>query len=65
LTHNTDVGQEEDWELVKKKANQIGATKMIIEDLQKEFVDELCFRGKRHVYLGWKWHTVTAPLKSI
>jgi len=40
-----DVGQEEDWDAVKAKAVQLGATKMIIEDLQKEFVEELCFRA--------------------
>ncbi|KAF2400756.1 argininosuccinate synthase [Trichodelitschia bisporula] len=38
-----DVGQEEDWAAVEKKALSIGAKKMIIEDLQREFVEELCF----------------------
>ncbi|EXJ67475.1 argininosuccinate synthase [Cladophialophora psammophila CBS 110553] len=40
-----NVGQEEDWAAVEKKALTIGATKMVIEDLQKEFVEELCFRA--------------------
>lgn len=40
-----DVGQEEDWEEVEKKALQIGATKMIIDDLRKVFVDELCWKA--------------------
>lgn len=40
-----DVGQEEDWDAVEKKALKIGAEKMVIEDLQKEFVEELCFRA--------------------
>ena len=40
-----NVGQEEDWDAVKQKAKKIGATKMIIEDLRKEFVEELCFRA--------------------
>ena len=40
-----NVGQEEDWAAVKQKAQKIGATKMIIEDLRKEFVEELCFRA--------------------
>lgn len=40
-----NVGQEEDWAAVEKKALQIGAQKMVIEDLQREFVEELCFRA--------------------
>ena len=40
-----NVGQEEDWEAVTQKATKIGATKMIIEDLRREFVEELCFRA--------------------
>ncbi|KKA26828.1 hypothetical protein TD95_000786 [Thielaviopsis punctulata] len=40
-----NVGQEEDWEEVRKKAALLGASKMIITDLRKEFVDELCFRA--------------------
>jgi len=40
-----DVGQEEDWDQVRAKAKQIGATKMVIEDLKREFVEELCFRA--------------------
>ncbi|KAH7162833.1 argininosuccinate synthase [Dactylonectria estremocensis] len=40
-----DVGQEEDWAAVEKKALQIGATKMIIDDLRKVFVDELCWKA--------------------
>jgi argininosuccinate synthase len=40
-----NVGQEEPWEEVEKKALKIGALKMVILDLQKEFVEELCFRA--------------------
>ena len=40
-----NVGQEEDWDAVRAKALKIGAKKMIIEDLRKEFVEELCFRA--------------------
>lgn len=39
-----NVGQEEDWAAVEKKALKIGTKKMIIEDLQRVFVEELCFR---------------------
>ncbi|KAL7272724.1 argininosuccinate synthetase [Rhizina undulata] len=38
-----DVGQEEDFEAAREKALKIGASKVYIEDLRKEFVDELCF----------------------
>ena len=38
-----DVGQVEDWDLVKSKALQLGAKKMFIEDLKKEFVSEFIF----------------------
>lgn len=30
---------------MEKKALKIGAQKMVIEDIQKEFVEELCFRA--------------------
>jgi argininosuccinate synthase len=30
---------------VEKKAVSLGAEKMIIEDLQQEFVEELCYRA--------------------
>lgn len=40
-----NVGQEEDWEEVERKALKIGANQMVIEDLQKEFVEDLCFRA--------------------
>lgn len=38
-----DVGQEEDFEAAKEKALKIGASKCYIEDIRKEFVEELCF----------------------
>lgn len=38
-----DVGQEEDFEAAREKALKIGASKVYIEDLRKEFVEELCF----------------------
>jgi argininosuccinate synthase len=40
-----NVGQDEPWEEVEKKALKIGAKKMVILDLKKEFVEELCFRA--------------------
>jgi len=38
-----DVGQEDDFEDVKRKALAIGATKVYIEDLQEEFVTDYIF----------------------
>lgn len=38
-----DVGQEEDFEAARAKATKIGASAVYIEDLRKEFIEELCF----------------------
>lgn len=40
-----DVGQEEDFGEVEKKALALGAEKMVIKNLQKEFVDQVVFRA--------------------
>ncbi|KAI1820029.1 argininosuccinate synthase [Xylaria intraflava] len=40
-----NVGQAEDFAAVEKKALALGAERMVIDDLQQEFVDELIFRG--------------------
>ncbi|KAL2265724.1 hypothetical protein VTJ83DRAFT_6824 [Remersonia thermophila] len=40
-----NVGQEEDWAEVEKKALALGAERMVIEDLQREFVEEIVFRA--------------------
>ncbi|PMD22886.1 argininosuccinate synthetase [Hyaloscypha hepaticicola] len=38
-----DVGQEEDFEAAKAKALKIGAVACYVEDLRREFIEELCF----------------------
>lgn len=38
-----DVGQDEDFEAVKQKALQLGASKVYIEDLKQEFVENYIF----------------------
>lgn len=38
-----DVGQEEDFKAAEKKALDIGASKVVIQDIRKEFVEEFCF----------------------
>ncbi|KAH9360689.1 hypothetical protein HPB48_011473 [Haemaphysalis longicornis] len=35
-----NVGQEEDFAAAEKKAKQIGAKKVVVEDLRREFVDD-------------------------
>lgn len=43
IAYVADVGQEEDFEEVKNKALQIGATKVYIEDLREEFITDYIF----------------------
>ena len=38
-----DVGQKEDFKLAKSKAKSLGASKIYIEDLKKEFVENYIF----------------------
>lgn len=40
-----NVGQEEDWKAVEEKALMLGAEKMVIRDLQAQFVNEIVFRA--------------------
>jgi argininosuccinate synthase len=40
-----NIGQEEDWAEVEKKALALGAEKMVILDLQKEFVEHIIHRA--------------------
>jgi argininosuccinate synthase len=39
-----DVGQEEDFEAAREKAMKCGAVGFFLEDLKREFVEELIFR---------------------
>ncbi|KAK6335251.1 argininosuccinate synthetase [Orbilia javanica] len=43
VCYMADVGQEEDFEAAKAKALKIGAKACYVDDLRKEFVDQLCF----------------------
>jgi argininosuccinate synthase len=40
-----DVGQNEDFEAVREKALALGASKVIIEDLKKEFITDYIFKA--------------------
>lgn len=43
LKAHADLSGTEDFETAKKKAEKIGAVKVYVEDLRREFVEELCF----------------------
>tara|TARA_B100000900_G_C20582524_1_gene718144 strand:- start:151 stop:1377 length:1227 start_codon:yes stop_codon:yes gene_type:complete len=43
IAFTADIGQDHDAELVKSRANSIGASKIIIEDLKEEFTRDYIF----------------------
>jgi argininosuccinate synthase len=43
IAYVADVGQSEDFKAVREKAFKIGASKVYIEDLRKEFVTDYIF----------------------
>ena len=43
IVFTADIGQDHDTKLVQKRANAIGASKIIIEDLREEFVNDYVF----------------------
>ena len=45
IAYVADVGQEEDFEEVKKKALETGASKVYVEDLKEEFVKDYIFKA--------------------
>uniref|UniRef100_A0A4W3IW88 Argininosuccinate synthase n=1 Tax=Callorhinchus milii TaxID=7868 RepID=A0A4W3IW88_CALMI len=45
IAYLANVGQEEDFEAAQKKAHALGAKKVFIEDLRKEFVEEFIWPG--------------------
>ncbi len=47
IAYSADIGQDEDWEAVKKKGLATGAEKVIISDLRKEFVEDYIFPAFR------------------
>ncbi|EQL28450.1 argininosuccinate synthase [Blastomyces gilchristii SLH14081] len=40
-----DVGQAEDFKEAERKALSIGALKLVVSDLKREFVEDLCYRA--------------------
>ncbi len=47
IAYSADIGQKEDWEAVRRKGMATGAEKVIISDLQEEFVREYIFPAFR------------------
>jgi argininosuccinate synthase len=47
IAYSADIGQDEDWEAVKKKGLATGAEKVIISNLRKEFVEDYIFPAFR------------------
>lgn len=47
VAYSADIGQEEDWDAVKKKGLATGAEKVIVSDLKKEFVENYIFPAFR------------------
>jgi len=45
VCYMADVGQDEDFEAAKKKALSIGASKVIVSDLKKKFVEDYIFQA--------------------
>jgi len=45
IAYVADVGQDDDFEAVREKALAIGASKVIIEDLKREFVTDYIFKA--------------------
>ncbi len=47
IAYAADVGQQEDWEAIRKKGMATGAEKVIISDLKEEFVRDYIFPAFR------------------
>ena len=43
ITFTADIGQEQNEDLVRERANSIGASKVIIEDLRERFTKDFIF----------------------
>ena len=61
-----DVGQGEDFNKAKKKALKIGAKKVVVDDLKKEFVDDFVFPSlKANAVYESKYFLATALSRPI
>lgn len=61
-----DVGQKEDFEFAKKKALSIGASEVVIENVQKEFVEDYIFPSiKAHAIYEGKYLLGTSLARPL
>jgi argininosuccinate synthase len=47
IAYAADIGQEEDWDAVRKKGMATGADKVMVSDMKKEFVENYIFPAFR------------------
>lgn len=47
VAYSADIGQQEDWDAVREKGLATGASKVIVSNLQKEFVEDYIFPAFR------------------
>ncbi len=47
IAYSADIGQKEDWDAIRKKGLATGADKVVISNLQKEFVEDYIFPAFR------------------
>ena len=47
VAYSADIGQQEDWDAVREKGLATGASKVVISNLQKEFVEDYIFPAFR------------------
>jgi argininosuccinate synthase len=47
IAYSADIGQKEDWNAIREKGMATGADKVIISNLQKEFVEDYIFPAFR------------------
>jgi argininosuccinate synthase len=60
VAFSADLGQEEDWAAIEKKALQTGASKFVAKDLKEEFVSEYVFPAFR-ANAAYEQHYLLAP----
>ena len=49
IAYAADIGQEEDWDAVRRKGMATGAEKVIVSDMKKEFVTDYIFPAFRSI----------------
>jgi argininosuccinate synthase len=47
VAYSADIGQKEDWDAVRQKGLATGASKVVVSNLQKEFVEDYIFPAFR------------------